>query len=44
VPVGAGHARPAGARQTVVCGKAAGRTCAAPTERGRNKFDVLQMW
>ena len=30
--VGAGHARPGGVRQTGACGKAAGRTCPAPTE------------
>ena len=30
--VGAGHARPGGVRRTGACGKAAGRTCPAPTE------------
>ena len=31
--VGAGHARPGCVRQTGACGKAAGRTCPAPTVR-----------
>ena len=40
--VGAGHARPGGVWQTGVCGKAAGRTCPAPTSPLKLKLHLFR--
>ena len=37
--VGAGHARPGGARRTGACGKPAGRACPAPTARRQGECE-----